>query len=61
MTVREMAVSGFRELPKQYQIEDVALRGELDIPNHYVDPDMRFNFPNKGYVVPKANLRRYMD
>ena len=31
------------------------------MPNHYVDPDMRFNFPNKGYKVPQGKLRRYMD
>lgn len=52
MSVREMVVSGFRELPQEYQIDDGKLRGEFQVPYHHVDPDMRFNFPNKGYRVP---------
>lgn len=56
-----MAVSGFRDLPKEFALDVDANKGEMDVPNHFNDPDMRFNFPNKGYNVPKAKLDRFMD
>ena len=61
MTVREMAVSGFKEIPPEFAMEDPMKQGEFKVPTHYVDPDMRFNFPNKQYKIPEAKLKRYID
>lgn len=35
--------------------------GDLKVPAHRVDPDLRFNFPNKGYGMPKQQMKRYID
>ena len=34
MSVREMAVSGIRNLPKEYALEEAFANGEFKVPNH---------------------------
>ena len=61
-TVREMAVSGLKCVPQKYALKDEGMhRGEFSVPDHTVDPDLRFNFPNKANRIPQAKTRRYID
>jgi len=61
LTVRDMALAGVRDVPLSFQVQDKMFAGELQVPAHRVDPDLRFNFPNKGYGVPKQQMKRYID
>lgn len=56
-----MAVSGLRNLPQEFAIDQELNNGELKVPNHQFNHELRFNFSNKGYNVPKAKLQRYID
>ena len=56
-----MALAGVRDVPMQFQVQDKMFAGDLQVPAHAVDPNQRFNFPNKGYAVPKQQMKRYID